>query len=300
MTSDEMKLRDLEDFPVLYATVDQMSLTAQNRALLAIKVRLGALLTATAGGLVGWTTHGVVVGAAVAFVAFLVAIGAELYTGVARPEERWYEGRAAAESVKTLTWRYAVAGETPSGEGGDIDAKFLDDIRDVLHDLNAIDVPASVLGAAQITEAMRSARSESFESRKELYRAGRIQDQFEWYSRKAAWNSERANRWLIASIGFELTGVVFAAMQAFGSFHLDFMGLLAAVAATITAWVQVKQHRNLATAYGVTAQELAAVASETDSLRDESKWAAFVGEAEEAISREHTLWRASRGLKIRR
>jgi hypothetical protein len=55
----------------------------------------------------------------------------------------------------------------------------------------------------------------------------------------------------------------------------------------------------LSTASGVTSQELAAVASELEALTDERLWAQFVAEAEEAISREHTLWRASRGLRMR-
>jgi len=33
---------------------------------------------------------------------------------------------------------------------------------------------------------------------------------------------------------------------------------------------------------------------------DEDEWATFVNESEEAISREHTLWRASRGVDIPR
>lgn len=299
MTSDIVELRDPEDFPALYRTVDSMSTDAQESALLAVKVRLGALLVATVGGLVTWSVSDVSSGAVVSLVAFLVALAAELYTGVARPEKQWYEGRAAAESIKTLTWRYAVAGESFDTSEGDPDSKFLADIRDVLHDLESLDVQPRDTPGVQISDGMRKARSQGFHDRKNLYLTGRIDDQFQWYSRKAEWNSTRAKRWLIASIVFEVAGIFFAALQAFASFPLDFMGLLAAIAATITGWVQLKQHRNLATAYGVTAHELAAIASETKALEDESTWAKFVGQAEEAISREHTLWRASRGLKIR-
>ena len=60
---------------------------------------------------------------------------------------------------------------------------------------------------------------------------------------------------------------------------------------------EAKQHPNLATAYGIASQELASIATELATLPGEERWAAFVGQAEEAISREHTLWRASRGLR---
>ena len=36
-----------------------------------------------------------------------------------------------------------------------------------------------------------------------------------------------------------------------------------------------------------------------ETLADEAMWAQFVDAAEEAISREHTLWRASLGIPVR-
>jgi hypothetical protein len=138
-----------------------------------------------------------------------------------------------------------------------------------------------------------------FDSRRQFYLEGRILDQQGWYSRKAKWNKARASRWLIVSFVFEITGVVGGALRAFGVLDLDLLGLLAAAAATVAAWVQSKQYDTLATAYGVTALELASVASEAEAVATEETWGHFVGGAEEAISREHTLWRASRGLRIR-
>ena len=50
----------------------------------------------------------------------------------------------------------------------------------------------------------------------------------------------------------------------------------------------------LATAYAVAHHELGLIASRIDEIAAEADWARFVDESEEAISREHTLWRASR------
>ena len=80
---------------------------------------------------------------------------------------------------------------------------------------------------------------------------------------------------------------------------LDFTRCLAAFAATITAWVQAKQYQTLATAYGITTQELGMVLSGSRTRDQRSRLGDFVGESEDAISREHTLWRASRGLRVR-
>jgi hypothetical protein len=105
--------------------------------------------------------------------------------------------------------------------------------------------------------------------------------------------------WVLVSIVLEIAGVIGGALKAFGWISFDLLGVLAAAAGSVMAWIEAKQHRNLATAYGIASQELAAIASELPTLNGEDRWAAFVGRAEEAISREHTLWRASRGLSDR-
>lgn len=91
-------------------------------------------------------------------------------------------------------------------------------------------------------------------------------------------------------------GVLAGATRVFFDLDVDLHGIVAVGAATVVAWLEAKQHRNLSTAYGITAQELASAASLGDSITAEDKWADFVGQSEEAISHEHTLWRASRGV----
>ena len=76
--------------------------------------------------------------------------------------------------------------------------------------------------------------------------------------------------------------------------RIDLLGLAGAVIAAGAAWVQAKQHQTLANAYAVASQELAAISAQVDWASGEQEWAHFVDQAEEAISREHTLWRASR------
>ena len=42
---------------------------------------------------------------------FISAFGCELALLILQPERTWYEGRAVAESVKTLAWRYSVCAD---------------------------------------------------------------------------------------------------------------------------------------------------------------------------------------------
>jgi len=291
----------LNDFPALYASTDLLSRKAQTVFLRVLRVRLFGLLVATAGGAVTVSFVGFSVGGAVAFLGFAIALICELYSATNRPDRVWYEGRAAAESIKTLAWRFAIKGESfEEADEGAAEGKFLSELNGILQDLDALTLPSEPGQTVQITEAMRRARKSPFEARRDLYRNERILDQQKWYSAKAAWNERRASRWTVATFVIEGAGLLVGASAAFGLIKFDLLGILAATAATITAWVQAKQFSNLATAYGVTTQELGSVLSELEALRNEADWPKFVGGAEEAISREHTLWRASRGIRIRK
>jgi len=151
----------------------------------------------------------------------------------------------------------------------------------------------------QITPGMRAHRAADFRRRKEPYRAGRIEDQRDWYARKARWNDQRARGLRITALVLEFIGILAGILTITGLVKVDLLGIVAAAIAAVAAWLQTKQHETLARAYSVTAQELAAVRSDWEADRTEQEWAEFVDEAEEAISREHTLWRASRGVEAR-
>jgi hypothetical protein len=288
------------DLPALYRSADRESERAQRSYLRSLRVRLGALLVAAFGGALTLTTAGgFQVGGGLAFLAFACALGAELFLATTSPLTTWYEGRAAAESAKTLAWRYMVRGEPFEVDTPDVDKQFLAQTYSLLQDLQSIALGTAEPGAHQITDKMRRIRALDFNERRQVYLVDRIADQQRWYSEKARWNARRARVWVLISIVLEIAGLIGGALKAFGWISFDLLGFLAASAGVVVAWIEAKQHRNLATAYGIASQELASIASELPTVNSEERWAAFVSQAEEAISREHTLWRASRGLSDR-
>ncbi len=291
-------INDPEDFPALYKSGNAASLRAQQVFLRVLRLRLAGLLVAAIGGAISIAIFGVHPGGIAAFVGFTLAFSAELYSAITRPDKLWYEGRAAAESVKTLTWRFLVRG-APFAQtvSRDAEKQFLSDLNEILQDLGTVKIHTTDSVQLQITSEMREARETSFESRKELYRIARIENQQLWYAGKAKWNDKRGSMWTNFVLVAEGLGLIAGATIAAGWITFDLLGMLAAIAATGTAWMQAKQHQNLATAYSVTAQELASILSELENVQ-ESDWPRFVEESEEAISREHTLWRASRGIRI--
>ena len=288
------------DFPALFRSADRESLRAQRSYLRSLRVRLGALLVAAFGGALALTTAaGFQIGGGLAFLAFACALGAELFLATTSPLATWYEGRAAAESAKTLAWRYMVRGEPFEVDEPDVDKQFLAQTHSLLQDLQSLSLGTGEPDAHQITDRMRQIRALDFEERRQIYLVDRIADQQRWYSEKARWNDRRARSWVLVSIVLEIAGLIGGALKAFGWINFDLLGFLAAAAGCVMAWIEAKQHRNLATAYGIASQELASIATELPMVSSEERWAALVGQAEEAISREHTLWRASRGLSDR-
>jgi hypothetical protein len=227
-------------------------------------------------------------------VVFVLTICAEVWLLTERPEQSWYDGRALAESTKTLAWRFAVGGAPFPADLPRPDAhrRFQRRLGELLRE-----APVSSLapvGSIAVTDAMNTLRSRSFADRKEAYLRHRIEDQQRWYTAKAASNVRNARRWRFVLIGVEGLGLTAAVLRLLELFTFDLAGILAAVLGAGSAWLAVRQHETLGRAYTFAATELSVI-HERLAHADEETWAGEVSDAEEAISREHTMWRASRG-----
>jgi SMODS and SLOG-associating 2TM effector domain 3/SMODS and SLOG-associating 2TM effector domain 1 len=290
------------EMPAIFHAADASSLADQRRFLRATKLRLVTLTVAAGAGgvslIVGRADYAGILAAA----AFVAALAAEVFILQTQPDRVWYKGRAAAESAKTLAWRYAVGGEPfglTSVTGADADRLLVERFKDLLHDLDELDLYSTLVVGQQITPTMRALRSETLEVRKAAYETDRIADQQAWYATKARWNAVRARRWSAAMVTVEALGGIGAIVKASGrlSGTALVLGLFGAAGAAIAAWVQTRQHQALASAYSVAANELASIRSLISWQTTEESWAAFVSDAEQAISREHSLWCSSRGVR---
>ena len=291
-----MTLRD-QDLPALYQAADTNSLEAQEGFLKKTSIGLVMLIVAAAAGALTYKLGSVDLMGVIAAAAFIIAVFLRLDLSSNRPERIWYEGRAAAESTKNLAWRYAVGAgpfRIDTTSPAEADELFTNRLRETLTDLRGINfVPSSAVGE-HITHGMRDLRRRPLDERKTAYRVGRIEDQQRWYSAKARWNLTRARRWNGILLAIEASGAIAAVLKAAGVLELDLLGLAGAVVAAGASWLQTKQHFNLAEAYSIAAHELSAINDRISTQITEEAWARFVNDAEEAISREHTLWRASR------
>lgn len=281
------------DLPGVWKNADEESRHGQTWTLRLTWLKVGGGVLAAFGGALSWSVGHLDLAAGIVLVGFLIALVSELVSWVTQPERLWYEGRAVAESAKTLAWRYAV-GADPFP----VDVSRTEAARKFRERMSAVaeQVAERIIfdeGQPVLTESMDALRVKPFKERRAAYIESRTQDQRQWYARKARTNRHHATAWRVILIVAEVIAVVLAAGRVFGGWSVDFAGLLAALIAACTAWVAVKQFSPLASAYSVATKELGVQSSKLAAV-EEDDWPLVAADAEEAISREHTTWLASR------
>ncbi|MDH6706448.1 MULTISPECIES: DUF4231 domain-containing protein [unclassified Kitasatospora] len=218
------------------------------------------------------------------------------------PQGRWYEARAAAESVKTLAWKYTVRARPFDGEAesADVDRGYLLQVEDVLRAFEDPEIvpPGTV---PEITPEMRRMRAGSLTARRTLYLRTRVEGQRTWYRARAEACETQGVSWGLGIAAMIIIGAAAAIAQATGALQVHVFGASSAAAAAIIAWTQLKQLRPLAAAYQLAARELENVGNQLSDLDlkapdAEARWARLAAEAEDAVSREHTTWRARRAF----
>lgn len=281
------------DLPGAWKNADNESKRGQELTLWLTGIKIGGGLASAVGGVFSWHLGHLDLAAWLILGGFVAAFICELFVLGLKPERTWYEGRAVAESIKTLAWRYAVCADPfpKRMTSSEAESKFrqrVSSITNQMSDRIIFDHSDSV-----ITSGMRTLRKLSFTERRDAYIQGRTLEQQQWYSKKARANQQRATvSWMLLTL-VEVTAIVLAAGHVFGKWNINFAGLLADIISAVTAWVAVKQFSPLASAYSVATKELGIQASKLETV-NETDWPIVAADAEEAISREHTTWLASR------
>lgn len=285
-------LRD-DQLSALYLRADAVSTRGQRLTRSLVRLELVCLVVAGLAGVASWRVGAASLDvlAAVSGVAF---VGALVCTGTRsrrRTEHDWYAGRAAAESVRTLAWRYAMGAQPfpVTDPEAVVRERFVARLAEIVR-VTAV----TRADAEEITTAMAEVRACDLPARRAVYLRDRIGDQLSWYRRRADSHQWASRLWLAVSVLAGALGVVAAVLKFVGVIDFDLLGVFAACSSAAVAWNQLNQHRNLVSAYTVTACELGIIADRVASVPDD-EWAQFVSDCEDAISREHTLWLARHG-----
>jgi hypothetical protein len=287
-----------DDYPALFLAADRASLAAQRRHLFLTSTILLSLILAAGFSASSDIFPAVKTPFAVASTS-LVAL-AFVLTSIRRslkPEKLWYGGRAVAESAKSMAWRYmtgaepyALAPSTP-----DTDLKFIADLKSLVRGDVAVGVSSEFADRPQISPRMRQLRSSSLAERKETYLGQRISDQRRWYGNKARKSQTAEGRYFVVILVAQALALGASAyLITSPETKWKLVGFFSAVANALVAWLQIRQHQELAQSYAVAALELGFIEEQAQRINTDQNFSAFVGDAENAISREHTLWIARR------
>jgi hypothetical protein len=285
------------DMPQLFLAADKTSLDAQAAFIGGTRLRLLLVVLSAASAITAWRVgaSGVDV---LALVSTLLFVGALMVEGVLwrdRPDKTWYDARAVAESAKTLAWKFAVRGEPFLDEGlseAEISRRFVERLNEVRLQFRRLDLAA--VDAQSVSTWMRNQRRASWDDRKTVYLVERLRQQKKWYADKAEYNKRRSTQWRTALVALEFLGVVASLVAAFQVWLPLLTPVLAAMVGAAVAWMETKQHNFNSRAYAAAVADLAQAEARLEVAESEQEWAMEVSNAEEAISREHTLWLASR------
>lgn len=244
-----------QDFPALYRSADDLSLKSQQQFFGALRVHLVTLVVAAILSIVSIPHWSV---AAAQLLALLGALGCSIYLFAMRPDRFWYAGRAVAESIKTITWRYVCRAEPFQGD----DASARNDFRQTLKQIveQNREVCQSLtehLDGLQFTPVMEQMRARTLEERRATYADCRIKDQLTWYAKKAAFNRRMSRYFFWALIGVNTIAVVCAVLR---MVYVDQpfwpTDVFVAMAASVLSWMQAKRFSELAASYALAAHEI--------------------------------------------
>jgi hypoxanthine phosphoribosyltransferase len=220
-----------------------------------------------------------------ALAAFFVAGTLRLRLVSEDPEEIWRKSQDVADAAESLAWRYAVGGAPLSltERGGSVDTQLLSRLNDLSLSLHDTEVVPSKAHNVQITPRMRDLRKAPWSERKDAYKSGRLQSLHLQYAAAADRSRRRARAWSRVLLVAEVAGVLGAIFKAAHITPIDTLGVTGAFVAGGTAWVQTKQYRIRAAAFGAPMAELTTAMELVGTVESEWSWAEFVQRVEDQI-----------------
>lgn len=285
--------------PRLFQAADATSTKAQGRYINGTRARLLFIVLAAAMGISGWRVGGgdVDVLGLIGVLLFVLALLTEVVLWQGRPDKAWYDGRAVAESAKTLGWKFAVCADPfPRALDEAAAQRALIERMDTLRN-HYPDLELAPSTEPMISDWMIAQRTTTLQQRRQTYLENRLRDQLRWYSDKQRYNRRRATQWRWALVGLEALGAALSIVGAVTRFGVLLTPTIAALAGAVIAWSATKQHDQLARAYAAAVDDLTSAETKLNLSMSEEAWAGEVNDAEDAISREHTLWLASRSKR---
>jgi hypothetical protein len=283
-------IQDPIQYPSLHTASSKAAQNAQRRFLGSTVVQLTLLILAAGAASVSWRPSAIA-SAAAAALAFLCS----LIERTSKFDDQWFACRAIAENAKSAAWLYVMDCDREEPARRAALMSELATIRQRFPESRAKLADTSGHGA-MVTNSMQRAAQLDWRDRLERYRSERIRDQISWYTKKAAFNARRESNWSIAVLALEFATMTLAIVLALTAGSVNAVGPLTAATAAGIAWVQTKRFSDLSSSYRVAAEDLQLLYESSSAISDCNELRSLVRDVEQAISREHSIWRVKRGV----
>lgn len=291
---------EFKDFPGLYQASDEASLSAQKNYKNIIAYDLITMIIASALAIYNYEkVKPKLIVYVISGILLLISFALTLIIRTKKFEDVWYQGRALAESCKTLSWRFVTCSESFENDltKQEVEDYFISRVRELSKEFKELNdsLNAKIVVLPVITDKMWKIRNLNTLERKQYYIENRINDQKDWYASKAEFNKKKYNNWFLVIIVSQLIAIISVAfLVKYPESNWNLVGLFTTISASAISWLQLKQHQELKQAYTTAAQELNFIQASFGNINSDIELAEFVLDSENAISREHTLWLAQR------
>jgi hypothetical protein len=215
-------------------------------------------------------------------IALLGALACSVSLFSVRPDRYWYAGRAVAESIKTVTWRFVSKAEPFNTSDEIARHHFMQTLKSIIEQNQEVARRLSTnLDGIQITDTMMAMRQRDIEERKRDYIESRVNDQQRWYAKKSGYNKKMATYFFVALIATNAIAMIFAiAKVRFPNMPYWPTDALVALAASTLSWMQAKRFSELSASYALAAHEISFIKEQSASVKTDDDLSQFVGDAE--------------------
>lgn len=280
-------------FPALYAVADRASGRQQKLYFSLVFGEYASLIAVAvmSVNMVGDRRYIIVYGLFLA-----AALGLLVARTLLKPEQRWYQARALAESVKTTAWKFAM-GARPFQHDADDRQRLRQMLRELLAANRSLGAQfdGKTSGGDQIPVELEAIRALPRTERLNLYMRDRVENQLDWYGRKSRSNAGAGQSFAVTIGALYITAfVVFWVRMEWPDWIYAHPDPIVLLAASVLGWMQIKRFNELGASYALTANEIGILKSRAPEIEDDEALSLFIDDAEEAFSREHTQWLARR------
>jgi hypothetical protein len=277
--------------PSLYHAADALSARSQAAYLLLHKAQLAILFACALAGGFGPYDLGLARIVAISIAAAMfVALFFSVLLKVMGYDDRWFRARALAENIKSLSWAFSTVVVAANSE-----REYVSQVNELTERLPQLAKHLHTGNeSCTFTKSIHERRALPLDQRFSLYVAERIGDQQKWYANKAKENAQKETLWFIILIALEFLAIAAAAFQAWALWQFNLTSGVVALASVGIAWSQTKRFSDLANSYGVAADDLRGIRDANSTVSSDEQLAELVRAAENAISREHSMWVARR------